>query len=434
MSAISCLKMSLRCVVIIGVLIGGPSFAETIAITNGKVVSMGKNGTQEGATVLMRGGKIAEVGHNVAIPDNARIIDAKNKWVTPGLFNVSTTLAAREVGSDASARNVGVRKVGFNAAFDISYGLNPTSTTLAVAAIEGITRAGVKPVSSESIFAGHGALIQLNKNQPLVFQHQAFMQATLGGKATRLGGGARGGALTLFYHALKDALSYRDASDKNLWRGTISRLDAEALLPVATGKMRLMIDVNKASDIEDVLDLVARYKSETGYKLNIALSGAAEGWLLADKISALKIPVVTEPWVNMPKGIDLIAATRHNASRLIAAGVEVSFIFSGSDAYHPRRLSQSAGNAVAHGTSWQDAFAAITINPAKLMGQDEKIGSLESGKVADVVIWDGDPLELLTTAEQVFIAGEAISMETRQTKLRDRYRNLHSERPAQYHH
>src|SRR5690606_18004487 len=155
----------------------------------------------------------------------------------------------------------------------------------------------------------------------------------------------------------------------------------------------------------------------------LVLLGATEGWRVADQIAAAGVPVIVNPLQNLPDRFEVLAATLENAGRLQKAGVTVAIADPAESTHNTRFILQLAGNAVANGMTWDGAFKAISSVPATLYGQTD-LGVLRQGAVADVVIWNGDPLELMSSADAVYIAGVATSMESRQTKLRDRYMNL----------
>ena len=379
---------------------------------------MGPAGVVENGTIVLVDGRIAAVGVGIAIPQEARRIDARGRVVTPGLFNSLTGLGVVEVSAvEASADGV-VKSDRVTAAFDVADAINPRSTLIAVNRIEGLTRAVVAPSAGNSLIAGRGAVIHLGVTADLVVRARVAMFASLGERGAELAGGARGAAMLRLREALQDAADFaahRQAFDSGDRRDySLSRLDLEALAPVASGELPLVVTVNRASDIVAVL----RLAGELG--LRLILAGVAEGWEVAREIAAAGVPVLVEPLDNLPESFEQLGATLENAARLRAAGVRVAFM--NGDAHNARNVRQSAGNAVANGMSWHDALAALTTVPASIWGIDDRYGSLEPGKEADLVIWDGDPLEVTTFADVVFIRGEEIPMVSRQTLLRDRYR------------
>ncbi len=153
--------------------------------------------------------------------------------------------------------------------------------------------------------------------------------------------------------------------------------------------------------------------------------GASEGWRAAASLAAANIPVIVDPLANLPAQFEDLRSTLENTARLHAAGVEIAFFDpQGFGAHNLRLLTQQAGNAVAEGLPYDAAIAALTLNPARMFGLDAQLGSLEPGKIADVVIWDGDPLEVTTRPEAVFIDGVRQDLGNRQQMLMQRYRDL----------
>ena len=234
--------------------------------------------------------------------------------------------------------------------------------------------------------------------------------------------------MLLLREALDDALDY--AAHKAAWEKaerrpyTLSRLDLEALVPVARGELPLVVGVDRASDIEAALRL-GRERH-----LKLILAGCDEAWMVADQIAAAQVPVLINPLADLPSSFEHLGATLENAARLHRAGV--SFAFMSGDAHNARTLRQLAGNAVANGLPWDEALKAMTINPARIWHLEDRFGTLEPGKEADVVIWDGDPLEVTSAALRVFIRGIEMPRKTRQTELRDRYKNLGGVLPPAY--
>jgi imidazolonepropionase-like amidohydrolase len=411
-----------------GVTMAAPLLAETIAIVGGTVHTLGPQGTIERGTVVVRDGKIAAVGAAVEVPAGARVVDASGKVVTPGLFDSLTQLGLVEVGQVATTRDYRVEDDEVTAALAVAPALNPRSTLIPVNRVEGLTRAVVAPQPGESLIAGQGAIIHLGLGPDLVVRAPAAMFAVLGERGAELAGGARGAALLRLREALEDARDYarnRAAFDRGERRPyALSRLDLEALGPVVEGKLPLVVAVDRAADIRAALALGEEFP------LRLILAGVTEGWMVAQEIAAADVPVLVNPMVNLPDRFEALGATLENAGRLHAAGV--TFAFMTADAHNARNLKQGAGNAVSYGLPWEAALAAMTIVPARLWGLADRIGSLEPGKDADVVVWDGDPLEVTTFADHVLIGGVEMPMTTRQTALRDRYRQLGGPLPPAY--
>jgi len=394
-----------------------PASMEVVAITGATVHTMGPAGTLHGATVLIAGGRIQAVGAGIAVPAGARRIDAAGKVVTPGLLDSLTQLGLVEVNAVEDTEDATNADLQVSAGFDVADGINSRSMLLPVNRVEGITRAISAPAAGKSLFLGQGVVIHLGGGPQTVVRRSVAQFVALGESGARLAGGTRGVAAMRLREALRDALDYdanRAAYDRAERRPySLPRLDLEALLPVARGEQPLVVLVNRASDIEQVLELARRMK------LRLILAGAAEGWEVAGEIAAARVPVLLDPLANLPESFEEMGATLENAARLARAGVTLGF-FTG-DSHNSRNLRQAAGNAVAYGLPWDAALAAMTVNPARIWGLVD-YGTLEPGKDADVVIWDGDPLEVTSAAERVFIRGHEMPRDSRQIRLRDRYR------------
>ncbi len=378
---------------------------------------MGSAGTLHGATVLIAGGRILAVGEGIAVPAGARRIDAAGKVVTPGLLDSLTQLGLVEVSAVEDTEDATNVDPQVSAGFEVADGINSRSMLIPINRVEGITRAISAPAAGKSLFLGQGAVIHLGGGPQTVVRRSVAQFAALGEGGARLAGGTRGAAAMRLREALRDALDYdanRAAYDRAERRPySLPRLDLEALLPVARGEQPLVVLVNRASDIEQVLELARRMK------LRLILAGAAEGWEVAGEIAAARVPVLLNPLANLPQSFEEMGATLENAARLARAGVTLAFLT--GDSHNSRNLRQAAGNAVAYGLPWDAAMAAMTVNPARIWGLDD-YGTLEPGKDADVVIWDGDPLEVTSAAERVFIRGLEMPRDSRQIRLRDRYR------------
>ncbi|HSS50989.1 MAG TPA: amidohydrolase family protein [Thermoanaerobaculia bacterium] len=400
-----------------------------IAITGATIHTQGPQGTIQNGTLVIENGRVRAVGGpQVAVPAGARRIDAHGKVVTPGLFDSLSALGVVEVSAVEGTRDGRVQDDRVTAAFNVADGLNPRSVLIPVNRIEGLTRAVVAPSPGKSLIAGQGAIITLGGPGDFLVRSPIAMFAVFGEQGAHLAGGSRAAALLRLKEAFQDALDYNanrkafDAGDRRSY--ALSRLDLEALLPVVKGTLPLVVAVDRASDIETLL----RFAKE--WKLKLILSGAAEGWKVAGEIAAAKVPVLVNPMNDLPDSFESMGSTLENSARLHKAGVTFAFVT--GDAHNARNLKQGAGNAVAYGLPWDAALEAITTAPARIWGIADHYGTLEPGKDADVVIWDGDPLELSTFADAVFIRGKEMPMKSRQTELRDRYKDLGGSVPLAY--
>src|SRR6266545_5478855 len=404
--------------------------AETVAIVGGTVHTLGPAGTIEGGTVVIEEGTVRAVGRDVAVPPGARKIDATGKVVTPGLMDSMTRLGLVEVsqveGTNDTRANQDDR---FTAAFDVVDGINRRSILFPITRIEGVTRAVVAPQPGKSLIAGRGAVIHLDtERDDWLLSSPAAMYAVLGETGAGRAGGARGAAMLRLREALQDALDYganRAAFDRGDRRPyVLSRLDLEALQPVVKGELPLVVSVDRASDIEEALRLAR------DYHLKLIVAGGRESWMVARQLVEAKVPVLLDPLANLPESFEALGSTLEAAARLDKAGVTVAFMT--GDAHDVRNIKQAAGNAVSYGMPWDAALAALTIVPARIWKIDDHYGTLEAGKDADVVVWDGDPLEVTSYPEHVFIRGVEIPQDTRQLRLRDRYKELSGEVPVPY--
>jgi imidazolonepropionase-like amidohydrolase len=187
--------------------------------------------------------------------------------------------------------------------------------------------------------------------------------------------------------------------------------------------------VNRAADIRRAI----RFKADNA-PIQLILVGAAEGWMVAEELAAAGIPVIVDPLEDLPSSFDVLGASLQNAARLQEAGVDVAYSTAPTaDGYFNARLvPQHAGNAVANGVPWDEAFRAITLTPAEIYGVGDRYGALAPGYAGDVVVWDGDPLEVMSAPVAVLIDGEPTALESRQTQLRDRYINITDDTPFAY--
>jgi imidazolonepropionase-like amidohydrolase len=415
--------------------------AQTIAIVGGDVYTVANPQPIKGGTVLVRDGRIVAVGRDVAVPAGAQVIDAKGQWVTPGLFHPYSNTALMDTPGVGEADDRRAADSPFQASLDMQYVVNPASDVVRVTRMEGVTRAMVAPVNTRSMLAGYGALIHLGDATELVFKPQAFELAQLGERGGDLAGGSRAAAFLALQNALLEARQYEVNRGRYIQGGhreaLTNRVDTEALIPVARGDIPLLVRVDRAHDIRMALKL----RQEVG-KINLILVGVAEGWLVADELAAAKVPVIVFPYDNLPGRFDQFGATMANAGRMMAKGVTVA-IGPGPERdaeQNARLLPQAAGNVVgmsavagAPTVSWAQAFEAITLTPARLYGVADQLGTLERGKLADVVVWTGDPLELSSAPTAVLINGRPVALTSRQTELRDRYLSLkRGDLPIQY--
>ncbi|HJR64558.1 MAG TPA: amidohydrolase family protein [Gemmatimonadaceae bacterium] len=397
--------------------------AQTIAITGGRVFPVGGAPIDNG-TVLIRDGRITAVGSNVTVPDGAERIDATGKWVTPGLINAATQLGLVEIGLVADTRQTTARGDGdaIAAAFTVWDGLNPNTVLIEPTRNEGITSVVVLPQGG--LISGQAALIDLvdGSAADMLVQAPVAMVGQVGAPA-QANMTARGELIVRLRELLEDTRAYmrrKGEFERAATRPFVaSRLDLEAMIPVVQGRLPLMVQANMASDIEAALRLARENE------LRIIIAGGAEAWMLADRIAAARVPVMTGALDNLPSSFATLGARQENAAILRQAGVEVIIVTGGGpESFNVRNVKQEAGNAVAYGMSWDDALRAVTLAPATALGVSDRLGTLAPGRVANVVVWSGDPFELSTRAEHVFVRGRRLTTRSRQDMLTDRYKTL----------
>ena len=406
-------------------LVASSASAQTIAITGGKVFPVSSAPIENG-TVLIRNGKIVAVGANVAIPAEAQRIDASGKWVTPGLINAATQLGLVEVGQVTDTRNVSARgKDNISASFTVWEGLNTQSVLIAPARREGVTNVVIMP-GGQNLVSGQAAIITLAEGMPsdVVIRTPvamvAQMQSNEGAGTT-----ARGELLVRLRELLEDTRAFmrnRAAFERSETREyAASRLDLQAMIPVIEGRLPLLIAADRSTDIDAALRLARQYD------LKIIIGGGAEAWMIADRLAAAKVPVLTGAMNNIPGSFSQLGQNQENAAALRRAGVQVIVIGNGpgdEETFNVRNIKQEAGNAVAYGMSWNDALRAVTLTPAEVFGVADRIGSLQAGRDANVVVWSGDPFEFTSVPEHVYVGGREYLQLDRQQMLTERYKNL----------
>jgi imidazolonepropionase-like amidohydrolase len=392
--------------------------AQTIAITGATVHPV--SGPQlDDATVVLRDGVIAAVGRDVVVPPGARVIDARGKVVTPGLFNAGTQLGLTEISAVASNNEGRLAGNDVSASFHVAAGINPASQLIPVTRIEGVTTALTAP--SGGLIAGQAVVIDLAGAtvSEMLAAPVAVMVADIAAK--QAGGGSRAGVVARLRQVLDDAREYQrrrgDYQRAQMQALAAPAADLAALQPVLAGTLPLAVEADRKSDIEAALRLAA------DYRLRIIVAGGAEAWMLADSLAAANVPVVLSPLRNIPS-YGALGARYANAALLHRAGVRVAFTVAGDGSHNSRLIKQEAGNAVSYGLPWDAALRAVTLTPAEIYGLGARYGSLEPGKVANVVVWSGDPFEFSTAAEHVFVRGQEIPRTSRQTELLERYRSL----------
>jgi imidazolonepropionase-like amidohydrolase len=411
-----------RLLLVATALITTPSFAQSVSITGGTVVIGDGSPPIANGTVIINNGRVTAVGAGIAVQPGSTTIDATGKWVTPGIVAGFSRIGLAGVDAVDESNDSSAKETPFNASLDIAPAINPDVAAIAVNRAAGVTRAVVSPDASNAIFGGQGAVIDMGADVQPITKARAFQFVEFGEAGAARAGGSRPALYAAFRNALAEARDYQAGKLRD--DAMLKRPDAAALVAVINGKQKLVIHVESATDILAVLDLKRDYPA-----LDLVLVGVTEGWRVAAQIAAAKVPVIASAVNDLPGSFETIAATQSSIGRMKAAGVNVAIgMIDDDDTRQAMHGAQYAGNLVAltkvpgaTGLSWNEAFAAITSKPAEVMGLGGEIGSLKAGRRGDVVIWDGDPLEVTSGVEAVWIDGIKQPLATRQTRLRDRY-------------
>lgn len=410
--------MKILATLLFAALLVSPAAAQTVLIQNGRVVTNGAPGIVQNGDVLIVDGRIAAVGADLAAPRGARVIDAAGNYVTPGVFAAMSEVGLSEISGSGAPNDADVEGDLVAAAADASRAFDPGVSAIAVTRMEGVTRAAIAPSETTSLFGGRGALVSLDGGDDSVFRASAFMVVELGETGAARTGASRASLWPAFEAALRDAREYPGRYRSGQGGAVLNEIDAEALAPFARAQGMFLVHIESAADIRR---LIAFQRNNPG--LRFAIHGGAEAWRVAEELARAQIPVILDPLSNLPDRFERLSARLDNAALLSAAGVRIAIAPQPGtvDAHQARLALQLAGNAVANGLPWEAAFAAVSRGPAEIFGVGDRLGRLERGYIADVVIWDGDPLEVMSAPSAVFIAGAEQPLVSRQTRLRDRY-------------
>jgi imidazolonepropionase-like amidohydrolase len=395
-----------------------PAPPKAVALVGG-AVHVGDGKVLDGATLVLEGGFVSRVGVGLAAPAGAEVIDAKGLVVTPGLVEPLGAVGTVEIELEASARELEERDGDAQrAAFRAADAFNPASTVIGVARAGGLTACVLTPAGG--LVSGQSAWAELRG----ATADEALVERSLAMHA-RVSGHGPATSLLRLREALDDALAYsknRASYERNQSRSlTGSRLDLEALarcLPGAKPQLPLVVHVDRASDVTSSLALAK------SFGLELVIGGGAEAHRVRDALAKAAVPVILFPLSDGPETFSQVGARSDAAKLLRDAGVEVALSTGG--AHEARKLRQAAGNAVRAGLAHAHAVAAITSAPARIFGQARRVGTLEPKRVANVAVWSGDPLELGTRLQALFVRGERQSLDNRQTALLAKYRTLPS--------
>ncbi len=389
-----------------------PGLAQDLLVRNATVHTAGAQGTLRGADVLVQGGVIRAVGTGLAVPAGVSVVEANGRPLTPALFGGITDIGLEEVSGEAPTVDGELKLDGqpVRPEFDVTLAYNPASVLVPVARVEGIGFTLLAADNGHSFVAGQGGVIRLDGSADPVGPKALFIR--LGASAADLSGKSRAAQWMLLDQMVAEARGRVPADSPH---ALLTPAGRAVLARFLAGEGRIVVKVDRAADIRQLLRWAAREK------VKIAIAGGAEAWQLAPQLAAARVPVFVDVLANLPGNFDQIGATMRNAALLQAAGVEVGFTQAGDASHNARKVRQLAGNAVANGLPWEAGLAGLTRVPAQAFGVDDRFGTIAVGKSADLVLWSGDPLDVINTAEQVWLGGRAMPMRSRQTELRDRY-------------
>jgi len=412
-----------------------PSF---YAITHARIFTLAGSPIEDG-TVVVRDGKIAAVGAAVEVPAGAQVIDAKGLQVYPGLFDAITQMGLSEI-SAVNATVDSTETGGYNPDVVAASAILPSSEHIPVTRASGITEVLAVPASGGlDFFGGRGIiggqasaihlagwtidemLIKKSAAMALNFpeiQTETFDFATFSRKEKPYAEAKQ--EYEKQVNELTDWLDRARHYAQAMEKGSVSKYDRdlklEALAPVVRGGLPVLVFANRARDIRNAVEFCDKQK------LKMILAGGAEAYKVKDLLRSKGVPVVLRPPLSFPEDEDdPYDRELSQPAELAAAGVK--FAIASFDNSFARRLGQNAANAVAHGLSYEEALRAVTINPAQIFGLSGQIGTLEEGKLANVIVTNGDPLELTTDVKYLFIKGRLTSTENKHHRLYEKYLN-----------
>ena len=412
--------------------------AKTIAIVGGKVLTI-THGTIEDGTVVMSGGKIVAVGAAKAtkVPAGAEVFDAKGMTVYPGLFDAETNLGLTEVAADQNSNDLVETADEVEPQMHVADAFHAETVHIPVERLNGITNAIVAPASEDSI-PGQDAAIQLygRDRDAMLLQKDIALAMNFDGSVRRKANfngpskypTTRMGVATQIRQAFLDAQAYeaeRAAAAKPDHKGAPPKRDLklEALLPYLHGEKPVVLAAYEGYEVEVAMSLAKEFH------LKVILNHVTHAQDVIDEIALYHVPVIVGPIYDFPHSDERYDAVYSLPAELQKRGVKIALATAGRDMGGSRNLPYAAGYAVAYGLPYDEALKAITLNPAEMFGLGDTLGSLDVGKTANVVVANGDPLDVRTSVKQVFIEGNAVPMVSRQTKLRDEYMPLTTKKP-----
>jgi imidazolonepropionase-like amidohydrolase len=406
------------------------------AIKGGKVFTLARPAIENG-TVLIRDGKIAAVGAGIAIPADSQVIDASGLEVYPGMFDPITQIGLNEV--SAVSATLDVSELGdYNPELVAATAVNPASAHIPITRANGITEVIAAPgtsgfdLQSGGLIEGQASAfnlagwtmdeMQINRSVAMVInwpsiQTRTFDFATFSIKEKPYADVKK--EYDKSVNALGDwmdrARHYAQAKEKGSAALYERDLKLEALVPVVEGKLPVLVVADEARDIRNAVDFC------TKQNLRMILGSGAEAWKVKELLKDKKIPVVLAPTNRLPEQEDTPYDKPYTEpSELFAAGIPIAFSSFGTA--FSRRLPQYAGTAVAYGLPHDEALKAVMLNAAQIFGLADQLGTLEPGKIANIIVTSGDPLELQTQVRYLFIKGQLTSTDNKHRELYEQYR------------
>lgn len=412
--------------------------AKSIAIVGGKLLTV-THGTIEDGTVVLSGGKIVAVGpaKSTKIPAGAEVFDAKGMTVYPGLFDAETQLGLTEVASDQNNNDLAETADEIEPQMNVGDAFHAETVRIPVERLNGITNAIVAPASEDSI-PGQDAAIQLygRDRDEMLLQPDIALAMNFEGSVRRRANfngpskfpTTRMGLASQIRQAFLDAQAYeveRAAGTKPDHKGPAPKRDLklEALLPNLHGEKPVVLAAYEGYEVEVAMGIAKEFH------LKVILNHVTHAQDVLDEIASYHVPVIVGPIYDFPHPDERYDAVYSLPAELQKRGVKIAISSSGGGEGGSRNLPYAAGYAVAYGLPYDEALKAITLNPAEMFGLGDKLGSLDVGKTGNVVVANGDPLDVRTSVKQVFIDGNPIPMVSRQTKLRDEYMPIATKKP-----
>ena len=389
------------------------SISEELLLKNLKIHTATDKGTLEISDLLIRDGLILRIGKNLS-SSRAQVLDLAGKVVTPGFISPHSQLGIVEIELIPETRDD--RSELYSAGLNIDSAFNPSSTLIPYNLTGGITLSLTVP-SSSGLFSGLTSAFSLSGSleNSLIASNIALTADISGGEDSKAA------KILLLEDSLDMASKIsRKLPDFELWKSTFpknvdySARDIRALKKVMLKEIPLIVKANRASDILSLIELSKRRN------FNLVIQGAAEGWRVAKHLANANVAVILQPIDNLPHSFNELGARLDNASLLHEAGVKI--LISSHETHNAYLSRQGAGTAVAYGLPWQEALKGLSKNIADVFKLDKR-GSIKEGYIADLVIWSGDPLEVTSFVEKVYLSGKAVPVKNRSMKLKDRYLN-----------